>query len=86
MFDNGAVLFIDAQLQGLFAIGVQRQQVKIVVGAPMQDAPTKINRGINERVSDPAIFCLHVIRSVAGFYVGVVTEEHFQICSDLPKG
>ena len=56
---------------------VQRQQVKVIVGAPVQDAPTKIDRCINQRMSGPTIFRLNVIGRVAGFHVGVVTEEHF---------
>jgi hypothetical protein len=85
LFDDGVVLFIDAQPQGLFAIGIQRQQVKIVVGAPVQDAATEINCRINQCVSGPTIFRLYVIGGVACFHVGIVTEEHLRICSDLPR-
>jgi hypothetical protein len=36
-------------------------------------------------VSGPTIFRLYVIGGVAGFHVGIVTEEHLRICSDLPR-
>jgi hypothetical protein len=85
LFDNGAVLFIDALPQGLFAIGIQRQQVKIVVGAPVQNAAAEVNSRINQGVSDPAILRLNVIGRVARFHVGIVTEKHFRICSALRR-
>jgi len=79
LLDDGAVLFIETHLQGLFMAGVERQQVEIIVRSAVQHASAKIDSGIDERVGDAAIFCLDVIRRLACCHVRIMTEKHSPI-------
>jgi hypothetical protein len=76
VFDDVAMLLVEAQLQGLFAIGVQGKQVEIIVRTAVQHASAEINRGVNQGVGDATIFRLDVIGRAAYRDVGVVTEKH----------
>jgi len=79
VFDDVAMLLVEAQLQGLFAIGVQGEEVEIIVGTAVQHASAEINRGVNQGVGDATIFRLDVIGRAAYRHVGVVTEKHFPL-------
>jgi len=83
LFDHRAVLLVETHLQGLLTIRVERKQVKVIIRSPMQHSPVEIDRGIDERGGGAAIFRLDVIRYVARCHVGIVTEKHFRVCSDL---
>ena len=75
-FEYLAVLFIEAQLERGFAIGIERQEVVIIVGAAMQHAAAAIDGGIDQRVGDTGVLGLHVIRGLAETNIGVMTEDH----------
>jgi hypothetical protein len=57
-----------------------------MVGAAVQNAPLKINGGINHGISSAAIFRLDVVGDSGDRHVRVVPEEHVRIRSDLRVG
>jgi hypothetical protein len=57
-FDDGAMLLIEPEFQCLFAVGVKREEVKIVIGPAVQDAAAEIDGGVNEGIGRPAVFGL----------------------------
>jgi len=75
-FDDRAMLLIEPKLQSLFAVGVDREEIEIVVGSAVQDAAVEINGGVNESVGGAAILRLDVVGRLARFHVGVMTEQH----------
>jgi hypothetical protein len=46
-FEHLTVLFIDAQLEGFFAVGIKGQEVEIIIGAAMKNAATGVNGGVD---------------------------------------
>ena len=81
--DNGVVLFVDTPLQGFFALRVQRQQIEVIIRAPVQHAAAEIDNSIDKRMGGAAVFRLDVIRGAAGFDVRIVAEKHSAVCLDL---
>jgi hypothetical protein len=79
LFDDGAVLLVQAKLERLFAIGVQREKIEIVVGAPVQHAPLKVDGGVNKGVGGAAVFRLNVEGGLAHFDVCIVTKKHLAV-------
>ena len=55
------MLFVQTQLQSFFPISVKRQEVEIIIGAPMKHPATAINGGVDERAGRAGVFGLHVI-------------------------
>jgi hypothetical protein len=76
VFEGGAMLLVQAEAQGLFAIRIERDEVVVVVGAAMQDATAEVDGGIDERGRDAAILGLHVKAGVADLHIRVVAEQH----------
>jgi hypothetical protein len=72
-----------AKLQRLLAIRIERKQIREAVGSPMKHASPQVNRRINERMSRPALFRLHVIRGAGNGHVGIVAKSHVDIRSGL---
>ena len=85
-FDHGAMLLIQPELQGVFTIGVQREQILIGDGAAVKNASVEINGRINDGMSGATVFRLDVVGDAGNRHVGVVTEKHFRIRSDLREG
>ena len=56
--------------------GIERQQIKIVVGAAVQNAAAAINSSVNQRACGAAVLGLKVIDGFADFHVRVMPEEH----------
>ena len=78
------MLLIEAKFQGLETVGVERKQIKVIVGAAVKDAALVIDGGIEEGVSLAAIFRLDVEGQGAEFHIGIVAEEHAER-SRFPK-
>ncbi len=76
LLQHRAVLLIQAQLQRLFTITVQGQQIEVTICAPVQHASTVIDRRIDQRMRRAAIFRLHVINNRSQRDVCVVPEYH----------
>jgi len=76
VFEGGAVLLVQAQAQSFFAVGIEGNQVVIVIGATVHDAAAVIDGGVDESGGDAAILRLHVKGGVADFDIGVVAEQH----------
>jgi hypothetical protein len=70
------MLIVQSYLQRLLAIGIQRQQVVIFIGAPVQHAAPAVHGGVDDRSGNAAIFGLHVEHGSVHRYVCVVTEQH----------
>ena len=54
------MLIVQPELQRLLAIRVQRQQIQVLRGSPVQHAPAAVHRRIHHRGRNPAILGLHV--------------------------
>src|SRR6266853_635735 len=85
LLDDGTVLLVETLLQGLFAFGIQRKQIKIIIRSAVQDASVEVNGGINQRVGGAAIFRLHVIARATRLHIRIVTKKHFPARPDLQK-
>src|SRR5260370_16022813 len=86
LFDDGAMLLMEAPLQSLFRGRIQRQQVKVIVRPAVQHASVEIDGGINQRVGDAAIFRWDVIRRASRLDVRIVTKKHWPVRSELRAG
>ena len=80
-FENGFVLVSEPQLQCFFAVGIERQEIKIIVGAAMQDSAAAVNRGVDEGIGDATVLGLDVKGEVTDFDIGVVAEQHVPGCA-----
>ena len=80
-FEHLTVLFIEAQLESFFAVGVERQEVEIIIGAAMKHAAASVYGGVDERAGSAGIFGLHMILVGADANICVMTENH----SDRPR-
>jgi NADH-quinone oxidoreductase subunit A len=80
------MLLVHAQFESAFAIRVERKQVKIIVGAAVQDVAAEINGRINKSVNRAAFFRLDVEGGVGDRHVRVVTELHFPVRFGLREG
>jgi hypothetical protein len=80
------MLLIDAEFQSALAIGIQRKQILIMIGAAVQNASLEINSSINHGISSAAIFRLDVVGDSGDRHVRVVPEEHVRIRSHLRVG
>jgi len=76
VFQHLAVLFIETQLESLFAVGVEGQEVEIIVGAAMQHPATGINGGVDQRAGGTGVLGLHVILVGTDVNICVMTEDH----------
>ena len=70
------MLFIEAQLERGFAIGIERQEIVIIVGAAVQHAAAAIDGGVDQRAGNAGVLGLHVISGLAEINIGVMTEDH----------
>src|SRR5208337_5242733 len=59
-FQDGAVLLIQAQFQGLLAIVIERQQVVVIIRAAVQHASAEVDRGVNQGEGFATVLCLDV--------------------------
>jgi anthranilate/para-aminobenzoate synthase component II len=75
------MLIVYSQLQLLLTVCVQRQQIEITFGAPVQHAAAAIHGGIDECVSDSAILGLNVDQLSPHRDIGIVTKQH----ADVPS-
>ena len=73
------MLLVQTQTQRFFAVGIERNQIVIIVGAAMHHAAHIVNGGIDQRGGDAAILRLHVKSGLADLYVRIVTKHHFAI-------
>jgi hypothetical protein len=77
------MLVVDALSQQRFPLGIQWQQIKVIVGPPVQYAAVKINSRINQRVGRAAIFRLNVKHRASQAQIRVVPEKHKVIASRI---
>src|ERR1700693_848610 len=70
------MLAVDPFSEHLFPSRIERQQINIVVCAPVKDATSAIDGGVDQGVCGAAVFGLNVIDRLAGFHIRVVPEEH----------
>jgi NADH-quinone oxidoreductase subunit A len=70
------MLRIHPEFQSMLAIGIQRKQVMVVVGAAVQNASLEVDSGINQGMSRAAIFRLDVVGNSRDRHVRIVPEKH----------
>ena len=70
------MLIVQPQLQRLLAIRVQRQQIQVLRGSPVQHAPAAVHRRIKNRGCNPTILRLHVEYGSVHGKARVVTKQH----------
>src|SRR5271168_29979 len=75
-FKDSAVLVVEAELECFFPVGVEREEIEIIVGAAVQHAAAAIDGSVDEGVGDAAVLGLHVKRGVTDDDIGVVAEHH----------
>ena len=84
-FQHLTVLFIDAQLESFFAVGVEWQEVEIIIGAAMKHAAASVYGGVDERARGASVFGLHVILVGADANICVMTEDHGDGLRFMPR-
>ncbi len=75
-FQYLTVLFIDAQLEGFFAVGIKGQEVEIIIGAAMEHAAASVNGSVYQRAGIAGIFGLHMILMGADANICVMAKNH----------
>jgi|SRR5580700_3476755 hypothetical protein len=70
------MLVVNSFSEDLFACEFERQQIKIVICAPVKHATSAIDGCVDQGVCGAAVFGLDVINRLASFHVRVVPEEH----------
>src|SRR2546421_12818893 len=70
------MLRVQAGPELIFAIGVERHQIKIVAGAAMYYLTGAINGCVDHRARNPAVLRLNVIELVSDGDVRIVAKEH----------
>ena len=83
------MLVVDSFSEDLFASRLERQQIKIVICAPVKDTTSAIDGCVDQGVCGTAVFGLDVIDRLAGFHIRVMPEEHIfrpPRCRDRGRG
>jgi hypothetical protein len=75
--DDGAMLIVEAQLEGAQPVFVERQEIAIAGGAVMHYAAATVDGGIENGVGFAAVLGLHVIGHAIEREISIVSEEHF---------
>ena len=70
------MLFIEPEFQGLLAVIVERQEVKIIACSAVQNPAAVIYRSVDQPICRPAILCLDVQSKPADFQVRIVAKHH----------
>src|ERR1700733_4405798 len=70
------MLLIEAQFEGCFTIGIERQEVEIIIGPAVQHAAPAVNSSVNQAAGGAGVLGLHVVFGVSESNVAVVTENH----------
>ena len=77
LFQDGAVLVVEANLEGVKAVFIEREEVLIIRGAAVHDATATIHGGVKDKVSFAAVLGLDVVGDTVEGDVRIVSEEHF---------
>ena len=77
LFQDGAVLVVEANLEGMQAVFVEREEILIIRSAAVHDATATIHGGVKDGVSFAAVLGLDVVGDTVEGDVGIVSEEHF---------
>jgi hypothetical protein len=77
-FRDHPVLLVNPLFKRLFANGIERQEIEIVVGAAVKNAAAAIHDGVDQSVRGAAVLGLKVIDRLADFDICVMPEEHIR--------
>ena len=77
LFQDGTVLVVEANLESVQAVFIEREEVLIIRGAAVHDATAAIHGGVKDGVSFAAVLGLDVVGDAVERDVRIVSEEHF---------
>ena len=63
----------------------ERQQIKIIIGAAVQNAAAAIDGGVDESIRGAAVLGLHVKDRLPHLYIRVMPEEHLRSTSPAAR-